>query len=178
MIIILHLSVIIGVGVKYIRNWTKCMLMSTPGGSNGKEHTWKSRRHKRCRFSPWVWKIPGGGHDYTPQYSCLEYPMDRGAWQATVIGSQRVRHDWSNLAPTVFSESKWLQWGNSRYQKFWLKSGFPQPQRMWTGLDWASVKSYKPQGSQVIELGWWKGDNKEAMALEHRTQFPTNLEYK
>ena len=25
------------------------------------------------------------------QYSCLENPMDRGAWQATVHGLQRVR---------------------------------------------------------------------------------------
>ena len=27
------------------------------------------------------------------QYSCLENPMDRGAWQATVHGLQRIRHD-------------------------------------------------------------------------------------
>ena len=27
---------------------------------------------------------PGGGHGYPLQYSCLEYPMDRGAWWATV----------------------------------------------------------------------------------------------
>ena len=27
---------------------------------------------------------PGGGHGNTLQYSCLENPMDRGAWQATV----------------------------------------------------------------------------------------------
>ena len=26
------------------------------------------------------------------QYSCLENPTDRGTWQATVHGSQRVRH--------------------------------------------------------------------------------------
>ena len=39
MIIILHLSVIIGVGVQYIRNWAKCMLMSTPGGASSEEHT-------------------------------------------------------------------------------------------------------------------------------------------
>ena len=26
----------------------------------------------------------GGGHDIPFQYSCLENPMDRGAWQATV----------------------------------------------------------------------------------------------
>ena len=36
---------------------------------------------------------PGGGHGDPLQYSCLENPMDRGAWRATVCGSQRVRHD-------------------------------------------------------------------------------------
>ena len=29
-------------------------------------------------------KSLGGGHDNPVQYSCLENPMDRGAWQATV----------------------------------------------------------------------------------------------
>ena len=28
----------------------------------------------------------GGGHGNLSQYSCLEYPMDRGAWQVTVHG--------------------------------------------------------------------------------------------
>ena len=27
------------------------------------------------------------------QYSCLENPMDRRAWWATIYGSQRVEHD-------------------------------------------------------------------------------------
>ena len=31
-------------------------------------------------------KSPGGGNGNPPQYSCLENPMDRGAWQATVHG--------------------------------------------------------------------------------------------
>ena len=31
---------------------------------------------------------PGGGHDNPLQYSCLENPMDRGTWRATV---HRVR---------------------------------------------------------------------------------------
>ena len=31
-------------------------------------------------------RSPGGGHSNTLQYSCLENPMDRGAWQATVHG--------------------------------------------------------------------------------------------
>ena len=37
---------------------------------------------------------PGGGHDNPLQDSCLENPMDRGAWQATV---QRVAKSWARL---------------------------------------------------------------------------------
>ena len=36
---------------------------------------------------------PKEGHGNPLQYSCLENPMYRGAWQTTVHGSQRVRHD-------------------------------------------------------------------------------------
>ena len=39
-------------------------------------------------------RSPGGGHGNPLQYSCLENPMDRGAWKAIQsIASQRVRHD-------------------------------------------------------------------------------------
>ena len=33
---------------------------------------------------PRLGRSPGGGHGNPLQYSCLENPMDRGAWQATV----------------------------------------------------------------------------------------------
>ena len=33
---------------------------------------------------PELGRPSGGGHGNTLQYSCLEGPMDRGAWQATV----------------------------------------------------------------------------------------------
>ena len=41
----------------------------------------------------------GGGHGNTPQYSCLEDPMERGAWQTTV---HKVKKHWtqSNYAHT------------------------------------------------------------------------------
>jgi len=39
-------------------------------------------------------RSPGEGHGNPLQYSCLENPMDRGAWRATVHGvAKRVRHD-------------------------------------------------------------------------------------
>ena len=64
--------------------------MGFPGGTSGKEFACQCKRLKRCRLDPWVWKIPGGGNYNPSQYSCLENPMDRGAWWATV---HRVRHD-------------------------------------------------------------------------------------
>ena len=33
---------------------------------------------------PGLGRSPGGGHGNPVQYSCLENPMHRGAWQATV----------------------------------------------------------------------------------------------
>ena len=33
-------------------------------------------------FDPWVGKIPEEGSGYPLQYSCLENPMDSGAWWA------------------------------------------------------------------------------------------------
>ena len=39
---------------------------------------------------PGLGRSPGGGHGNPLQYSCLENPMNRGAWQATVQG---VGHD-------------------------------------------------------------------------------------
>ena len=41
---------------------------------------------------PGLARSPGGGHGNPLQYSCLEIPMDRGAWWATV---QRVEKSWT-----------------------------------------------------------------------------------
>ena len=42
---------------------------------------------RRPGFDPWVEKVPlEKGNGYPLQYHCLENPMDRGAWQATVYG--------------------------------------------------------------------------------------------
>jgi len=37
-------------------------------------------------------RSPGRGNGNPLQYSCLENPVDRGAWRATVHGVQRVRY--------------------------------------------------------------------------------------
>ena len=37
-------------------------------------------------LTPGSGRFPGGGHGNPLQYSCLESPMDRRAWWATVCG--------------------------------------------------------------------------------------------
>ena len=53
-------------------------------------------------------RSPGGGHGNPLQYSCLEDPMDRGAWWATVL---RIRKRWARLKrlSTKWGESSLLQ---------------------------------------------------------------------
>ena len=46
---------------------------------------------------PGLGRSPGGRHGNPLQYSCLEYPMDRGAWRALV---HRVEKSWTMTETT------------------------------------------------------------------------------
>ena len=48
---------------------------------------------------PGLGRAPGEGNENPSQYSCLENPMDRGAWWATVHGFARVGHDLATKPP-------------------------------------------------------------------------------
>ena len=55
-----------------------------PGGASAKEPACQCGRRRRRGFNPCIGKIPwSGGRGNPLQYSCLENPMDRGAWRAT-----------------------------------------------------------------------------------------------
>ena len=61
---------------------------------------WLSSKESACQAGdsgsiPGLGRSLGGGHDNPFQYSCLENPMDRGAWWAMV---HRGAKDWSDLA--------------------------------------------------------------------------------
>ena len=63
-----------------------CILMADlgfRGGSDGKESACNAGDPGSI---PGLGRSPEGGHGYPLQYSCLENPMDRGAWKATVQG--------------------------------------------------------------------------------------------
>ena len=60
-----------------------------PSSSSGKEHACPCRRHKRCRFNPWVGKIPW-----------------MKAWQSTPVLSPGESHGERNLWATVHKVTK------------------------------------------------------------------------
>ena len=56
---------------------------TTPNDTWGKDPACNAG-DKRRGFDPWSGRSPGGGHGNPLKYSCLENPMDREAWWATV----------------------------------------------------------------------------------------------
>jgi len=68
-----------------------------PGGSDGKETACSVGEQG---LFPGSGGFPGEGNGNPFQYSCLEYPMDRGAWQATV---PRVTKSQTQLSDFTFT---------------------------------------------------------------------------
>ena len=64
-----------------------CLVGYSPWITNS--WTWLSDLH--FHFHTHIY-VAGNGNPL--QYSCLKNSRDRGAWRATAMGLQRVRHDW------------------------------------------------------------------------------------
>ena len=64
--------------------------MGFPGGSVGKESAFNAGATRVASWIPGLGRSSGGGHGDTLQYSCLENPMDRGAWQGAVHGVTKL----------------------------------------------------------------------------------------
>ena len=67
--------------------------MGFPGDSDGKESACNAGDLGSISGSG---RFPGGGHGNPLQYSCLEIPMDKGAWQATAHGVAKSQTQLSN----------------------------------------------------------------------------------
>ena len=74
--------------------------MSLPSGTMAKNLSASAGDIRDVHSIPGSGRSPAGGRGSPLQCSCLENPMDRGAWRATVIGSRGIGQDWSDLAHT------------------------------------------------------------------------------
>ena len=66
------------------------LILDFPGGSDGKVSAYNVGDPG---FIPGLGRSSGEGNGNLLQYSCLENPMDGGAWWAWSMGLQRVGHD-------------------------------------------------------------------------------------
>ena len=88
-------------------------LWDSPGGSAGKEPTCQSRRCKRCRFDPWVGKIPWRREWQPPPVFLPEELYRQRSLQATVHGvtkSQTQPNDLLSLlsVPIISRKDSWI----------------------------------------------------------------------
>ena len=70
--------------------------MDFPGDASVKETAANGGDLRDISLITGLGRSLGGGHGNQLQYSCLENPMDRGAWQAMV---HRVTKSWTPLEP-------------------------------------------------------------------------------
>ena len=113
---------------------------------------------------------PGKGSSNPLQYgsgdSCLENPMDRGAWRATVHGSHRVGHDvaakpphqaWEGTSENVYS----LQTKTGQHDYIIQQLGDKQMKNQLYGMEPAASgetqKERKKEEKEGMKEGWKEG---------------------
>ena len=80
-----------------------------PGGSSSKESTCDTGTTGDSGLILGSGRSPGGGHCNPLQYSCLENPMGKGVWQATVHGVAKSRIPLKQLSIHIWSDTSFTQ---------------------------------------------------------------------
>ena len=105
------------------------------GGSDGKAFAYNAGDQG---------SIPGSGRSSAEgngnplQYSCLENPMDGGAWWVTVHGATKSRTRWANSLSFFLSSRVWALCSSGRFQKWgWRRQAeVPRARSVWVGAVW------------------------------------------
>ena len=132
-------------------------LLGIPDGSDSKESI--------CNVGvlgliPGLGRSPGEGNSNPLQYSCLENPMDRGAWKATVHGghkeldtTERLTYNHllnvnpnHNEISSHTSQNNYCQKENKRWMlvRMWRKGN---PATMGANVNWCSHYANQCEGS-------------------------------
>ena len=96
------------------------LIVGFPGGSDDNEYP--------CNVGepgsvPGLGRSPGEVNGNPLQYSCLENPMDRGAWQSTVHGVAKSWTQLSNFTITAYLLTKYYFFFLKRV-KYWFSNAF------------------------------------------------------
>ena len=94
-----------------------CCNRGFPSGSVGKESTCNAGDTGDAGLIPVLGRSPGGEHGNLLQYFCLENPMDRGAWWATVNGVAKSQTQLSMHTHTFSFVTNSIKIKNGQHQK-------------------------------------------------------------
>ena len=94
--------------IKIIKSELRERQLGLPWWLSDKESACQCRR---CGFDPWVGKILWRRNGNPLQYSCLENPMNRGAWWAIVHGAAKE----SDAIEQLTTERGYFMSGNGLY---------------------------------------------------------------
>ena len=110
---------------------------------------WAGQLSQKCRFADMFLRIYlkrsrnafGEGNGTPFQCSCLENPMDGGAWWAVVHGVARVGHDWATSL-SLFTHTLEKEMATHSSVLAWIIPWTEEPGRL------------QPVGSQRVRLDW------------------------
>ena len=171
----------------YLRAFICCGYQASPGGASGEEPACQCRRFKRPGFGPWVRKIPLRREGMATHSSIRAWriPWTEEPGSLRSIGSQRIRHNWSDLALAYqaclllavwlwmsnfsFSICKWgcikintvpqheaLSWGLNKI----TSRGSPRLME-WNQLQMRLLLGGKPSKVSLLQVCWkqWNGSD-------------------
>ena len=111
---------------------------------------------------PGLGRCPGGGNGTPLQYSCLDNPMNRGAWRATVHGVAKSQI-WLSIHAQCFLCGSHENWLENHYlinmcRDSWVASSLAnlhiQSENLLATLWWQIKVSHGPQS---LGNAWWLG---------------------
>ena len=97
-----------------------------PGGASGKQPTYRAEVKVRSLSRD----LPGGGNGNPLQYSCLENPLDRGAWQATV---HRVAQSQTRLSDSAHTHTRYRGPRGTNTELGWIRNYYGHLQDRYPG---------------------------------------------
>ena len=95
------------------------------------------------------------GNSNPLQCSCLENPRDRGAWWEAILGSHRVRHDWSDLAAAAVADSILKSRDITLSTKVHLGKAMVFPVVVYGCESW-TIKKAESRRTDAFELWCWR----------------------
>ena len=77
-------------------------IFSCPGGSVVKNPPVNAGNTRNMGSTPGSGRSAGGENGNPPQFSCMENPMEKGAWQATI---HSITKSWTRLSDRAHTHS-------------------------------------------------------------------------